>query len=241
MSGHSHWATIKRKKEATDQARGKLFSKLSREIMLAIAQGGGITDPDKNVRLRAAIAKAKEINMPKDNIERLLKRIEERTEVMTEMVYEALGPDPVTFIIKTATDNPRRTQTAIKVLLDKHGGKLVEKGAVMYNYDLLGMFTLTEVEESRLFSLLEAVGALDFENDDDTYYVYVAYDQIAKAWQQFKDQGFSKAPELVYKPKLTLEVSPEKANQALRMVELLEELDEVQEVYFNIKPPLVLP
>lgn len=234
MSGHSHWATIKRKKEANDQEKGRLFAKLSREIMLAISEGGGITDPGKNVRLRAAIEKAKEGNMPKDNIQRLIDRQAERAQSVTEVIYEALGPDPVNLIIKTATDNSRRTQTDLRIILEKNGGKLVEKGGAMYNYDLYALFTLEKANEDQALTLLEKIGAVEFENVDSTFYLYVPYTQFAEAWSKAREAGFTQTPELVYKAKLRAEVSDELYAQVGDLVDKLEEVDEVTAIFTNL-------
>ncbi len=234
MSGHSHWATIKRKKEANDQQKGREFSKVSREILLAVSLGGNITDPDKNVRLRAAIEKAKEVNMPKDNIKRLLDRVKEKAQLVTEVVYEALFPSNVASIIKTATDNPRRTQTDIKIILDKNGGKLVEKGAVMHQFDLLTLFQIDNREEEEVLNLIEALNAVDFNKREGGYDVYVPMQQFNEAWNKARELGFDKAPELVYKPKVLLEADQTAIHKATELVEKLLAIDEVQDVYLNL-------
>lgn len=234
MSGHSHWATIKRKKEANDQQKGREFSRVSREILLAVSLGGNIIDPEKNIRLRAAIEKAKEVNMPKDNIKRLLERVKEKAQLVTEVVYEALGPHEITFVIKTATDNPRRTQTDLKIILDKNGGKLVEKGAVMYNYDLLAVFIVESRGEDEVLNLIEAISAIDFVKEGNLYYIYVPMEQFNEAWEKARELGFNKAPELVYKPRALLECSQSVIDQAYSLAEKLSEVEEVQDVYTNV-------
>ncbi len=234
MSGHSHWSTIKRKKEANDQQKGREFSKVSREILLAVALSGNVIDPDQNIRLRAALSKAREVNMPKDNITRLLDRIKDKAQHVTEVVYEAIGQHGTTYLIKTATDNSRRTQTDIKIILDKAGAKLVAKNAVMYNYDLLTMFTIENRPEEEVLKLIEALSAVDFAKEDKVFYVYVAMDQFSEAWQKAVELGFDKAPELVYKPKTTVIVSPESADQVMDLIDKLNALEEVQEVYTNL-------
>ncbi len=234
MSGHSHWATIKRKKEANDHERGKLFSKVTREIMLAIQEGGGITDPGANIRLRSAMEKAKEVNMPKDNIQRIIDRVKERRENISEVVYEAIGPSGISYVIKTASDNPRRTQTEIKILMDKNGGKLVEKGAVMYNFVLCGMFMLENKTEEEALMAAEALGAIDMENEEGTYFIYVNYDDLSAAWQKAQETGINKAPELVYKPRTYIDVDAETSQKALRLMETLEDLEDVQSTFTNM-------
>jgi len=234
MSGHSHWATIKRKKEANDQQKGREFSRVSREILLSVSLGGNVIDPDKNVRLRAAIEKAKEVNMPKDNIKRLLDRVKEKAQLVTEVVYEALFPHNVVAIIKTATDNPRRTQTDIKIILDKNSGKLVEKGAVMHQFDLLTLFQIDNREEEEVLNLIEALKAVDFNKREGGYDVYVPMQQFSEAWNKARELGFDKAPELVYKPKALLEADQTAIHKAAELVEKILAIDEVQDVYLNL-------
>ncbi len=234
MSGHSHWATIKRKKQAADQEKGRLFSKLTREIMIAISSGGGITDPAANVRLRAAIEKATVANLPKENIQRILERAKKKQNALTEVIYEALGPSPVTFIIKTATDNPRRTHAELGTVLDKNGGKLVEKGAVAFMYELCGLITYKGSQDEAL-NLAEQVGAVDLESEDGTYFIYVPYKDLSGAWDKAKDLGVGEAPELVYRAKLRTSVDKETQDKALTLLEKLEAVDDVQEVYTNIE------
>jgi len=234
MSGHSHWSTIKRKKEAKDHEKGKLFSQASKEIMLAISQGGGQTDPDKNVRLRAAIERTKEINMPKDNIDRIMKRVTEKQEHVSEVVYEALGPGNSSFVIKTVTDNSRRTQTSLKVILDKNGGKLVAKGTIMHGYDLCGMFEIEGYSEAEVLKLIEAIQAFDFETINHTYFVYVPYSILSEAWQKAREMGFKKAPELIYKPKNLIRLDEKQVQKVISLAERIEELEDTQQVFMNV-------
>lgn len=234
MSGHSHWATIKHKKQANDQQKGREFSKISREIMLAVSLGGNVIDPDQNIRLRAAIEKAKEVNMPKENIKRLLDRIKDKAEQVSEVIYEALLFSNITAVIKTATDNPRRTQTELKIILDKNGGKLVERGAVLHGYDLLTLFKIEDQHESLVLQLIEALSAIDFSKQEDGYYIYVPFSQFSEAWAQAKELGFHKAPELIYKPRALLEVSEGIAKKAYQLAEKILTIDEVQDIYLNI-------
>ena len=233
MSGHSHWSTIKHKKAANDQERGRVFAKVSREIILAISLGGG-PNPDKNLRLRAAMETAKEVNMPKSNINRLLERAIQKVEQVTEVVYEALGQNDISYIIKTATDNPRRTQTDLKVTLDKNGGKLVAKGSVMYNYDLCGMFTVKDKSETEVLEIIEAIEAFDFVNDNNSWYIFIEYNQLSKAWQKVKELGIDRAPELIYKAKNLVKLLDKDAQKALKLAEKLEALEDVQAIFMNL-------
>lgn len=233
MSGHSHWATVRRKKELNDQQKGREFSRASREILLAISLGGNNTDPETNVRLRAAVEKAKEVNMPKENIRRLLQRAKEKREVVNEVVYEALLPRNVTALIKTVTDNPRRTQTDLKIILDKQGGKLVEKGAVMHGFDLLALFSLSSDQEDQVLKLIEALGAVDFKKQGSNYQIFVPREQFAQAWNRAKVLGYTKAPELVYRPKAPIQVEDATVTLTQQLVEKLDAVEEVQAVYLN--------
>ncbi|MFA6006001.1 MAG: YebC/PmpR family DNA-binding transcriptional regulator [Patescibacteria group bacterium] len=235
MSGHSHWANIKGKKEANDAARGKEFSKISREIILAIQMGGGDTDPNANLRLRMAIDKAREVNMPKENVNRLIDRIKERTESMTEVVYEAVGPAGVYVVIKTVTDNPNRTHGELSQIMNRNGGKLVEKGAVLYMFDLLGTMKLEGKTEEEALQIAETIGGLDIEKHDGVYYVVLAYELLSEALQKAQSAGISKAPELIYKPKSTVEIDAGAREKVITLLEKLEEQDDVQELFTNVE------
>jgi len=235
MSGHSHWANVKGKKEANDAAKGKEFSKISREIILAIQMGGGDVDPNANLRLRMAMEKAREVNMPKENINRLIDRIKERTETMNEVVYEAVGPGGVYIVIKTVTDNPNRTHGELNQEMNRHGGKLVEKGAVLYMFDLLGTLKLDGKSEEEALQIAESVGGLDIEEHKGVYYVVLAYDKLSEALQKARSLGISKAPELVYRPKSSLEVDKNTEEKVIALLEKLEELDDIQELFTNVE------
>jgi YebC/PmpR family DNA-binding regulatory protein len=234
MSGHSHWSTIKHKKQANDKERGKLFSKVSREIIMAINTGGGVTDPDNNITLRSALDKAREVNMPKENIERLIERVTSKAENLTEVIYEALGPNGISLLIKTTSDNPRRTQTEVKIVLDKNGGKIVEKGAVMYMFDLCGRLEIKGKTEEEALNLTEALGGNDLEKEEDTFIIYFNYESMSRAWQKAKEHNINKVPELFYRPKSYIDVTEDKAKKTIDLLNKLDELDDVQELYTNI-------
>lgn len=235
MSGHSHWSNIQGKKEANDKARGKEFSKISREIILAVTMGGGDTNPASNVRLRMAMEKAREVNMPKDNITRLLDRIKERSESMTEVVYEAVGPGGSYIVIKTVTDNPNRTHGELSQLMNRHACKLVEKGAVLYMFDLMGLLKLEGKNEEDALQIAETIGGLDIEKNGDTYFVLLAYDSMSEALQKAQTVGISKAPELVYRPKSAIKLEEDAQDRLITLLQKLEELDDVQDLFTNVE------
>lgn len=235
MSGHSHWANIKGKKEVNDQARGKEFSKLSREIILAIQLGRGDVDPNSNLRLRMAMEKAREVNMPKENIMRLIDRIKERTESMSEVVYEAVGPGGSYIVIKTVTDNPNRTHGELSQIMNRNNGKLVEKGAVLYMFDLMGMLKLEGKSEEQALQIAENIGGLDIEKIDNVYYVMLSYDHLSEALQKAHLAGISKAPILVYRPKSAITIDKEMQEKVIALLEKVEELDDVQDLFTNVE------
>lgn len=234
MSGHSHWSNVKGKKEVNDQARGKEFSKISREIILAIQLGGGDVDPDSNLRLRMAIEKAKEVNMPKENITRLVERIKERTESMSEAIYEAIGPGGSCIVIKTVTDNPNRTHSELNQIMMRNGGKLVEKGAVLYMFDLMGMLKLEGKSEEEALTVAEQIGGLDIEKNEDAYYIVLSYDKLSEALHKAQSIGISKAPVLVYRPKSVITLDEQLQKKVIVLLQKLEESEDLQELYTNV-------
>jgi len=184
MAGHSHWAQIKHKKAAKDAKRGKIFSKLVREIIVAVRQGG--PDPTMNPRLRMVLDKAKQHNLPKENIERAIKRAtgEEGGAQFEEVIYEGYGPGGVAFVIKTVTDNKNRTVNEIRHIFSKHGGNLATSGSVLWQFEERGVIYIPKDatdEESLLEIALEA-GADDMETEGDQFVVYTS----PKAFSQRK-------------------------------------------------------
>ncbi len=243
MAGHSKWAQIKRKKQAKDQKRGKIFSKLSREITLAVISGGGIPDPEKNVRLRMAIEKAKQFRMPKENIERAIARaVGEGREALEEHFYEAFGPFSVGMIIHVMTDNNNRSVNEVRRILEKNGGKLAVQGAVDYLFERCGSVSIEKgkVDEGKVFEFAEQVDAIDIEEDSDYYFVYFPFEKLGEARNVIVSLGIegSSTPELDYKPKTTVKIErKEDAEKILQLVEELESLDDVQKVFANFDIP----
>jgi YebC/PmpR family DNA-binding regulatory protein len=239
MSGHSKWSTIKIKKEATDIAKGKLFSKLSRAISIAVKTGGG-SDPDANSKLRMAIDTARAANMPKSNIERAIERASKEGEFVEEVEYEGYGPSGISVIVEAATDNRNRTGQEIKNIFERGGGSLAGPGAVSYNFDSKGLLVIDkpkDVEESML-KLID-LGAEDVEEESDAIEIYVPAAKLHEVSENLKSQGFVvKSASIVSRPKTLSSISDEtKAKKALDFLDNLEEHDDVQKVFTNLDIP----
>ena len=237
MAGHSKWANIKHRKAAVDAKRGKLFTKLSREITVAARQGGG--DPEYNFALRLAIERAKAANMPSETIERAIKRGtgEIEGEKLEEVIYEAYGPYGVAMLIQVVTDNRNRTVAELRHILNKRGGSLGESGSVMWQFDRKGAITVDadgmDPEEVALLAI--DAGAEDFELDQNLVSIYTDPSELEAVKQELESQGMRVVnAELSLLPKTALQLEPEQALQVLRLMEALEELDDVQRVYSNL-------
>ena len=236
MSGHSKWANIKRKKEAEDKKRGQLFSKLSRMITLAVLAGGGMTDPEKNVKLRLAVEKAKEANMPKENILRAIERAKKpEGNTLKEVIYEAFGPEGVGLIIEGSSDNPNRTLTEVKNVLARFGGKLATPGAVSHLFKRCGLIILRKdkVDEEKIFEWGERLSAFDIDQDNEVFYLYFPFENLGKVREVF-DSIKPDAVEIDYKPNSLMKIDDkEKVKIILDLTEALESLDDIQKVYLN--------
>lgn len=234
MSGHSHYSTIKRAKEANDQQRGKIFSKLAREISIAVREGGG-ADPAFNYKLRMVLDKARAANMPKDNIERALVKSEGGT--LERVVYEGFGPGGVGFMVEAATDNRNRTSQEIKNIFDRAGGSLAGPGAVSFNFDNKGLLVVAKLGNSdeQLLKLIDA-GAEDLEDTDDGIEVYTQPDKVAEVRAKLEAADFTVlSAELYLKPKTLQPVSdPNLVKRTLDLVAALDDHDDVQNVFTNL-------
>lgn len=241
MAGHSKWANIKRRKQAMDAKRGKLFTKLAREIQIAARLGG--PDPDTNVRLRLALERARAANMPKENIERAIRRgagLEAGGEAFEEVVYEAYAPHGIALMIKAATDNRKRTVSEIRHILTKHGGSMGEAGSVAWQFEQKGYIVVpTEGrDEEELFTMALEAGADDVEITDDVMEVYTTREDFAQVQQALKDMGLRvEEAELAWVPKTRMTLPAEEALKVMKVIELLEDLDDVQKVYSNLEVP----
>jgi len=240
MSGHSKWATIKRKKAATDQARGKLFSKYIKEITIAARHGG--SDLEANPRLRTAIAAAKGVNMPAANIERALKRGTGEIEGVhyEETQYEGYAPGGVALLVEVATDNRNRTAGDIRHIFTKHGGALGEAGSVSYLFKARGVILVekTAIPEDALIELVLEAGADDVTTEGDTYEVLTppsAFEPVkgALSAKSIPVQG----AELGKVSSILVPVSERDAEAILKLVDALEDHDDVQKVYANFNVP----
>lgn len=240
MSGHSKWSTIKRQKGTADVKRGLLFSKLSRAIALAAREGA---DPEANSKLRLAVEKAKQANMPKENIERALRRTQGKLAEASlgEVVFEGYGPGGVAIMVQTATDNRQRTASEIKNILERAGGRLGEKGCVSYLFQPKGVITIKvgdEDPEAIMLSLID-LGALDVEKMGKMIIVYTKPGSLEKIKEQILNKGLVvESSEINLEPITTVKVSdPTKAAKILSLMDKLEELDDTQKVYASFDIP----
>lgn len=241
MAGHSHWATIKHKKAAVDAKRGKMWSKLSKAIIVAAKQGGG--DPDMNLRLRAAIDAAKAVSLPKDNIQRAIKRGtgEGETSNFEEVVYEGYAAGGVAVMAEVLTDNRNRTASEIRKIFDLSGGKLGATGCVAWMFDKKGLFTVPadKVEEDRLMEVALEAGADDVNRVDDKFEITCdpsVYRQVSDA---LAGAGIEpEVQELAVIPKNTVDVNDiDTARTVLKLMERLDDHDDVQNVSANFNIP----
>lgn len=237
MSGHNKWSTIKHKKAATDAKKGKIYTRLVKEIILAAKSGGG--DPETNPRLRTAVLSARAANMPRDNIERAIKRGTGEIEGVSyeEITYEGYGHNGVGIVVEVMTDNKNRTVAEVRHAFSKYGGNLAESGAVSWNFELKGYFTVPANgldEEEFMMQALEA-GADDVENTGEYYEVYTNPADFHSVLGNMEAQGFPvENAELTRVPKNTVNAD-DVAEKLMRLIDMLEDLDDVQKVYANFE------
>lgn len=240
MAGHSKWANIKRKKGAEDAKRAKIFTRLARDIMVAAREGGG--DESMNPTLKLAISKAKDANMPNDNIDRAVKRGTGEIEggQVEEYTYEGYGIDGVAFIIEVITDNKNRALAEVKAVFNKNNGKFANSGAVAYQFDQKGYITLKredgkDIDFEEVFMVAAEAGADDVVNENGTITVYTPRDLFGAVEQALMDNEYkSEDAELRWFPQQELDVELKAAVQNMRIMEKLEELDDVQTVSSNL-------
>jgi YebC/PmpR family DNA-binding regulatory protein len=245
MSGHSKWSTIKRKKEATDAKRGQAFTRIAREIAIAAREGGG--DPDSNFRLRLVVDKARQANMPKDNIERAIKRGtgELKGEELEEIMYEGYAPDGIALLLDTVTDNRNRAVAEIRRILTRHGGKMAETGAVSYLFDQQGFISVEAGERDPEELALLAIdgGALDVNIDNEIVEVYTEVSDLRKLKEALEAEGLElNTADLIMTPKAMNELAESDTFRIMRIIEALEELEDVRQIFSNLylTPELVL-
>jgi len=236
MSGHSKWANIKRKKGLNDVQKGKVFSKLSRLITLAVIEGGGVTLPENNIKLRLAIDKAKQDNMPKENIKRAIEKgVGPDRTMLREELFEAFGPSGIALVILATSDNPNRTLSEIRNVLERHGGKLGNRGSSTYLFKKCGMVTFLKAKNSsdKIFAFAESIQAFDIDEDGDYLNVYFPFEILGKVKEHLGALE-SEVSELDYKPNLLITIkSNEESKRILSLLNALEDLDDVQKVFSN--------
>jgi YebC/PmpR family DNA-binding regulatory protein len=237
MSGHSKWSTIKRKKGAEDAKRGKIFTRVAREITVAAREGGG--DPGTNPALRLAIDKARAANMPKDNIERAIKRGTGELEggQLEEVIYEGYAPHGVALLVKCLTDNRNRTLSEVRRIFNRSGGNLAEAGAVAWMFDTKGYLTVARdnLDPDDIFMMAIDAGAEDIEVSDDFVEVYTLPSDLHAVREGLIGSGLTvEEAELSQVPKTMMTLDEKETLQIMNMIEALEELDDVQQVYSNL-------
>ena len=237
MSGHSKWSTIKHGKAVTDARRGKLFTKLAKEIIVAARDGGG--DPTANFQLRMAVQRAKDSNMPNDNIDRAIKRGTGDGgdgAQMVEVLYEGYGPGGVAIMLETLTDNRNRTVSDVRATLTKAGGNMAEAGAVAWQFEQKGVITVdVDQDQGEDYTLISIdLGADDFDSFDSTLQIYSSpgsMESIRSTLEQ--NQAQIRSSEISRVPSHTITLDEKQSLQTLRLLDRLEELDDVQRIYSN--------
>ncbi len=236
MSGHSKWSSIKHKKAVTDARRGKLFSKLVKEITVAAKEGGG--DPDANPRLRTAVATARAANMPNENIEKAIKKgTGELPGVSYEQsTYEGYGPGGVAIMVDVLTDNRNRTVAEVRHIMDKRGGRLGESGCVAWMFTRRGLIVVPaeSIEEDALLEVALEAGAEDVVAESENYEVYTAPQELMAVRDALEQNGVTiTSAELTMQPKSTIRLEGKEAEQTLALMDALEDHDDVQSVHAN--------
>lgn len=236
MSGHSKWATTKRKKAAIDAKRGKIFTKLIKEITVAARQGGG--DVDGNARLRLVVDNAKAANMPMDNIERAIKKATGEVEgaAYLELIYEGYGPGGAAILVESVTDNKNRTVAEIRHLFSRHGGALGETGSVAWMFEKKGVITIPHQSktEDELMELVLEAGAEDLQKEDDFFEITTAVEDFENVRKAILNANLQiENASLQWIAKNTVEVTGENAEKLMKMIEAIEDNDDVQNLYTN--------
>lgn len=236
MSGHSKWSTIKRKKGALDAKRGKLFTKLIKELTIAAREGGG--DPAANPRLRLAVDNAKAANMPADNIDRAIKKATGELEGVTisELTYEGYGPGGVALLVEVATDNKNRTVAEVRHLFSKHGGNMGESGSVAWMFEKKGVVSLPKQGKSEddILEIALNAGAEDMRTEDEYFEIQTEVESFEPVRRALVDKEFAlDNASLQWIAKNIINVAGENAETMMKLIESLEDCDDVQNVYSN--------
>ncbi len=236
MSGHSKWSTIKRKKGALDAKRGKLFTKLIKELTIAAREGGG--DPAANPRLRLAVDNAKAANMPADNIDRAIKKATGELEGVTisELTYEGYGPGGVALLVEVATDNKNRTVAEVRHLFSKHGGNMGESGSVAWMFEKKGVVSLPKQGKSEddILEIALNAGAEDMRTEDEYFEIQTEVESFEPVRRALIEKNLTlDNASLQWIAKNTINVAGENAEKMMKLIESLEDCDDVQNVYSN--------
>ena len=236
MSGHSKWNNIKRKKEKTDAARAKIFTKIGKEMAVAIRAGG--PNPESNYKLRELIAKAKANNVPNDNIERAIKKFKDSDVVYEEITYEGYGPAGVAVIVETATDSRNRTAGDVRHYFSKCGGNMGTQGCVSFLFSDMGLITIEdedeEIDEEALMEAALEAGAADFKGEDNVYEIYTEPDDLEAVADAIRGAGYAvTTSELTKVPSSYVSLDAEAAENMEKLLDLLDECDDVTAVYHN--------
>ncbi len=240
MSGHSKWHSIKHQKGVADARRGQLFTKLTRELIIAAREGGG--NPEANFRLRLAVQKARDSNMPMDNIERAIKKGTGEIEggALTEMVLEGYGPNGIAILVNALSDNRNRTLQEVRSTFTRHGGSLSESGSVAWLFDSKGVVTIKadNVDPDDLALAAIDAGAEDVKVESDYVEVYTNPQELEKVRAALEEQNTAiESSELLMVPKSMVQLEDKAAMQTLKLLERLEEIDDVQNVFTNADIP----
>jgi len=237
MSGHNKWSTTKHKKGKEDARRGKIFTKLARYIIVAVKEGGA--DPEYNPALKTAIEKAKAENMPNDNIERALKKGagDGDSSNYETIIYEGYGPEGIAVVVECLTDNRNRTAADVRHAFDKHGGNLGQNGSVLFMFEKKGVIVISrdQAEEDDLMDFALENGASDFESDEEVYTIYSEVSDFITLRDALQEKGYTfSACDLEYVPSNNSQISnPENIKKMVKMIDQLEDNDDVQNVYHN--------
>jgi YebC/PmpR family DNA-binding regulatory protein len=235
MSGHSKWSTIKHKKGAADAKRGKIFTRIAKEITIAAREGG---DTDANTALRLAVDKAKAANMPKDNIERAIKRGTGELEggELTDAIYEAYGPHGIGILVEVVTDNRNRAVADVRHAVNKYGGTMAEAGAVSWQFARKGYISISgTVDNDEVFLVAADAGADDVQFSDELVEIYVELEAFQAVRQALDEAGIHMdEASLIYDPNNPMELDAGQSVQVMNLIERIEELDDVQNVYTNL-------
>ena len=236
MSGHNKWSTIKRKKGALDAKRSKIFSKIIKDITIAVKESG--EDPDHNPRLRLAIANAKGASMPKDNIQRAInKGADKDSATLIETTYEGKGPHGIAIFVECTTDNIQRTVSNIRAYFNKHGGELGKNGSLNYLFERKGIFTVPQGDLKQDDFEMEVIdaGAEDISLDDDNFTITTAMEDFGNMMKKLERLNIEPESAALHRiPKTTEIVDVESAKKVLKLVDIIEEDEDVQNVYHNL-------